>query len=102
MSDTAIAWASRKSRRRECVWYAPYQLWHRLGSEMSVQDPGSRIQAKDKAGLSEPKTRANGTCPHLTGMCWATDEQCVAPYDATAEMLDVRLAMAAARLMKRL
>jgi hypothetical protein len=39
---------------------------------------------------------------HPTGMCWATDEQCVAPYDATAEMLDMRLAMAAARLMKRL
>jgi hypothetical protein len=39
---------------------------------------------------------------HPAGMCWATDEQCIAPYDAAAEMLDKRLAMAAARLMKRL
>ncbi|WP_404289359.1 hypothetical protein ACD578_24650 [Microvirga sp. RSM25] len=39
---------------------------------------------------------------HPKGMCWAIDEQCVAPYDAAAEMLDTRLAMAAARLMKRL
>jgi hypothetical protein len=39
---------------------------------------------------------------HPKGMCWATDEQRVAPYDAAAELLDTRLAMAAARLMKRL
>jgi hypothetical protein len=39
---------------------------------------------------------------HPTGMCWATDEQCMAPYNAAAEMLNAQLVMAAARLMKRL
>ncbi|WP_457092933.1 hypothetical protein [Microvirga sp. P5_D2] len=40
--------------------------------------------------------------PKPKGMGWATYERWVARYDAAEEMLDAQLAMAAARLMKRL
>jgi len=36
------------------------------------------------------------------GMRWATNERWLEKYDAAEEMLDAQLAMAAARLMKRL
>jgi hypothetical protein len=40
--------------------------------------------------------------PKPKGMRWAMYERWVARYDAAEEMLDARLVMAAARLMKRL
>jgi hypothetical protein len=40
--------------------------------------------------------------PKPKGMRWATYERWVARYDAAEDMLDARLVIAAARLMKRL
>ncbi|WP_255549929.1 hypothetical protein [Microvirga arvi] len=40
--------------------------------------------------------------PKPKGTRWATYERWVAKYDAAEEMLDARLVMAAAQLMKRL
>jgi len=40
--------------------------------------------------------------PKPKGMRWTTYERWVARYDDAKEMLDAQLAMAAARLMKRL
>ena len=61
-----------------------------------------RTKAKVKAvllGNEDPD--GWGLPPKPTGMRWATYERWVARYDDAEEMLDAQLAMAVARLMKR-
>ena len=76
---------------------------------------GRRIQPRDfDSGIKRTKAKVKAALlgnegpdewdlpPKPMGMRWSTYERWVARYNAAEEMLDAQLAMAAARLMKRL
>jgi hypothetical protein len=62
-----------------------------------------RTKAKVKAALLRDEDPDEWDLPPKPrGMHWATYERWVARYDAAEELLDARLVLAAARLMKRI
>lgn len=104
-----------KTGRRARVLYRPlgamffasrYAWGRRAAYASQFIDPiGRAWRTKDKvkaALLGDEDPDEWDLPPKPKGMRWATYERWVAKYDAAEEMLDARLVMAAARLMKRL
>jgi hypothetical protein len=89
------------------TYFASRHAWGRRAAYASqFLDPigrAWRTKAKVKAALLGDEDPDEWDLPPKPkGMRWATYENWVARYDAAEEMLDAQLAMAAARLMKRL
>ncbi|MBD2749627.1 hypothetical protein IC232_23395 [Microvirga sp. BT688] len=89
------------------TFFASRHTWGRRAAYASqFLDPigrAWRTKAKVKATLlGDADPDEWDVPPKPKGMRWATYERWVAKYDAAEEMLDAQLAMAAARLMKRL
>jgi hypothetical protein len=87
--------------------FASRYAWGRRAAYASqFLDPIGRAwhtKAKVKAALLGDADPDEGDLPPKPeGMRWATYERWVAKNDAAEEMLDAQLALAAARLMKRL
>jgi hypothetical protein len=100
-------WVRVLYRPLGATFFASRHAWGRRAAYASqFLDPigrAWRTKAKVKAALLGDEDPDEWDLPHKPkGMRWATYERWVAKYDAAEEMLDAQLALAAARLMKRL